>query len=160
MGRGLSCYFDEKSNYTKKIIKIHMHPQFLPEMYDHKKRSDIVMARNDLSLIEVQPFTLSEELNILPGCLFESNLLSFGDRLLVAGLFWFKTLCFINWFTLLTSSRLPGYGLTQQWGKEGKPKHVTREGWNETYPHETKLHITKYSQSDCEVRYGILSSSF
>ena len=91
----LMCYFDERSNYTRKIVMIHMHPQFRLDRYDDKKRSWIARAATDLSLIEVQPFTLSEELNILPGCLFESNLRSFGDRLLAAGLFWFQILEFI-----------------------------------------------------------------
>ena len=67
----------------------------------------------------------------------------------------FQILGFINRFALLTSLRPPGYGRTQSPFKKRKPKQVTREGWNETYPDETKLRITKYSQSDCEVRCRI-----
>lgn len=44
----------------------------------------------DIALLEVQPFTLSEELNILPGCLFDSKDYSYGDQLLAAGRFWFQ----------------------------------------------------------------------
>ena len=162
----LICSFREKSNFTKKVVKIHIHPQYVSE-YDDKKISGIARSVTDLSLIEVEPFTLSEELNILPGCLFESNLRSFGDRLLAAGLFCFQILGFINRFALLTSSRPPGYGRTQPLGKKwpfpiGRSQ-VIREGWddvkwNETYPDETKLRITKYSQSDCEVGFFEFSS--
>ena len=79
------CDFKAAHNYTKKVVKLHMHPRYspvTPVKYNSWLRENIY----DIALLEVQPFTLSEQLNILPGCLFESNDYSFGDRLLAAGL--------------------------------------------------------------------------
>lgn len=95
------CDFLAADNYTKKVVRVHMHPNFpvnvfavkpeKPKMnktkFDRSKfwNDTARTGMHDVALLEVEPFTLSEELNVLPGCLFESNDRSFGDRLLAAG---------------------------------------------------------------------------
>lgn len=74
------CDYTVNHTHTKKVVKTHMHPEYVPFSEFHQ-------FVNDIALLEVQPFTLSEEINILPGCLFEWNDESFKGHLLAAGLF-------------------------------------------------------------------------
>ena len=78
----LICNEEDESKYTKKVSSIHMHPRFLFAQNVSSKEYII----NDIALLQLKsPFELSEEVNILPGCLFESTDRSFDDLLLVAG---------------------------------------------------------------------------
>ena len=77
------CDFQANHTHTKKVVKMHMHPKYQFNL----KNFDEFRSHNDVALLEVQPFDLSEEINILPGCLFESDDNWFDDNLLVAGLF-------------------------------------------------------------------------
>ena len=83
-----------ENKFTKKVLKIHIHPKF--EFPNPKKNLSSTfsveefsfLSRSfDIALLEVESFDLSDELNILPGCLFESNAHSFEGKLLAAGLF-------------------------------------------------------------------------
>ena len=85
------CNFLVEKNFTKKVIKTHIHPKYeipKPEqiLSDTLEESSLLRTSFDIALLEVEPFHLSDELNILPGCLFESDAHSF-EKLLAAGLF-------------------------------------------------------------------------
>lgn len=85
---GKLCDLKAKDNYTKGVKKIHLHPHFTSELSLENKTALESWERNafpDIALLEVEPFDLSDEFNILPGCLFESDEFSFGSKLLGAG---------------------------------------------------------------------------
>ena len=92
-------------NHTKKVLKLHLHPKYYSDRKSLNAVKSLRVPLYDIAILEIQPFTLSDELNILPGCLFESNDNSFGDRLLAAGRFWFAT--FSN--SSVNCSRLTSY---------------------------------------------------
>ena len=81
--------------YTKMVVKVHVHPKYditARPVAEQTKEPDpivksFVKSSFDIALVEIEPFELSSELNILPGCLLESNVYSFGSKLLAAGPF-------------------------------------------------------------------------
>ena len=94
------CNFFAPDDYTKKVMRIHFHPgvpnlRLMNAIEAAKAIANMTLAdimkyvareaMHDLVLLDIEPFTLSEELNILPACLMESDDRSFGDRLLGAG---------------------------------------------------------------------------
>ena len=84
------CNFDAKGNHLRKVKKIHMHPNYTAIPFlSNTTNLELWQKKisNDIAILEVEPFDLSDELNILPGCLFESEAHSLGSNLLAAGLF-------------------------------------------------------------------------
>lgn len=84
---GKLCDLQAKDNYTKEVKKVHMHPHYTSAI--ENKTLLEKLERNmfvDVAILELMmPFDLSDEFNILPGCLFESDEYSFGSKLLGAG---------------------------------------------------------------------------
>ena len=92
------CNFDAKSDHLRRVKKIHMHPNYTVDgsLSNTTNTTNLEYLEywqkriyTDLAILEVEPFDLSDELNILPGCLFESEAHSLGSNLLAAGLFTF-----------------------------------------------------------------------
>lgn len=98
------CDLEINHTHTKKVVKIHMNPKYLIESFEmpwireldrnEQRKFAMKIVMNDIALIQVQPFDLSEKINVLPGCLFESNDQSFGGHLLAAGWFGIKNFDF------------------------------------------------------------------
>ena len=84
------CNYLRNHTYTKKVKKVYVHPKFPGFLYSKMGTED---DSYDIALLEIQPFDLSEEINVLPGCLFEWNDLSFDGPLLIAG--WFSSLAWL-----------------------------------------------------------------
>ena len=85
------CNFRVKNAFTKQVQKIHIHPKFqfkfLTAGPSNTSEASLANDAFDIALVEIDPFDLSDESNILPGCLYESNAYDFGEQLLAAGLF-------------------------------------------------------------------------
>lgn len=84
------CDYTVEQTYTKRAKRIFIHPDYPnPLSSKSEDRKTLIMRKYtyDVALLEVDPFVLSDELNILPGCLSESNNHVIGDLLLVAGAF-------------------------------------------------------------------------
>lgn len=82
------CNLDAKNHHKRRVTKIHMHPDYI-DLPLKDETSVEFWEKNifpDIAILELEPFDLSDELNILPGCLFESESHSFGGNLLAAGL--------------------------------------------------------------------------
>lgn len=67
------------STYSKKVKKIHV------QIPGKANQSTWLDRSFDIALLEIEPFELNDEINVLPGCLFESAAYSFGRKLLGAG---------------------------------------------------------------------------
>ena len=85
------CDYTVEHTYTKWVKRIFVHPDY-PNPYDFRKDRDkdlegwgMRMNAFDIAVLEVEPFLLNDELNILPGCLSESKDHAIGDLLLDAG---------------------------------------------------------------------------
>lgn len=83
------CDFRVQDNYTKKVKKVHTHPRYIDKfsIRNETRAKDSEQNNNyDIALLEVEPFELSDEINVLPACPFGSDEQWFGE-LFFAGLF-------------------------------------------------------------------------
>lgn len=82
------CNFIGQRNHTKKVKKIHIHPKYDSSVNRRElNASNLWKASFDAAILEIEPFELNDEINVLPGCLYESKSYSFGNKLLGAGSF-------------------------------------------------------------------------
>ena len=82
------CDLHAKNTFSKRVKKIHVHPKYETEIpWEKTKDSSLQNRKFDIAILEIEPFELSDEINVLPGCLYESKAHSFGNKLLAAGLF-------------------------------------------------------------------------